>query len=142
MAVTSPDFQTGARLGEENSADGANLPPRIAVVGVPSGAIELALIVHDPDAPVPRGFTHWVRYGLAPVEGEIASEAGRPGPNAIGARAWYGPQPPVGHGDHHYYFWVYALDVPVEGEPTREEFLDGYAGNILAQARIVGVFSR
>jgi phosphatidylethanolamine-binding protein (PEBP) family uncharacterized protein len=62
--------------------------------------------------------------------------------NTIGARAWFGPQPPVGHGDHHYYFWVYAFDAAVEGEPTREEFLDRYAGNILEQARMVATFSR
>jgi Raf kinase inhibitor-like YbhB/YbcL family protein len=142
MTVTSPDVQPGERLGDEHAADGANVPPRIAVTDVPEGTVELAVVMHDPDAPMPRGFTHWVRYGLAPADGEIAPDAGRVGPNTIGARAWYGPQPPVGHGDHHYYFWVYALDVAVEGEPTREEFLDRYAGNILEQARLVATFSR
>jgi Raf kinase inhibitor-like YbhB/YbcL family protein len=142
MTVTSPDVQPGERLGDEHAADGTNVPPRIAVTDVPEGAVELALVMHDPDAPMPRGFTHWVRYGLIPADGEIAPGAGRVGPNTIGARAWYGPQPPVGHGVHHYYFWVYALDAAVEGEPTREEFLDRYAGNILEQARMVATFSR
>lgn len=25
-----------------------------------------------------------------------------------------GPAPPPGHGTHHYYFWVYALDQDLE----------------------------
>lgn len=142
MTVTSADFRAGHRLDDAHAADGANVPPRIAVTDVPEGAVELTLVMHDPDAPMPHGFTHWVRYGLAPVEGEIDPDAGRVGPNTLGARAWYGPQPPAGHGDHHYYFWVYALDASVEGEPTREEFLDRYADHILEQARLVGLFSR
>jgi len=53
---------------------------------------------------------------------------------------YYGPQPPAGHGEHHYYFWVYALDTKVEGTPNREEFLQKYAGNIIEQNRIVGIY--
>lgn len=53
-----------------------------------------------------------------------------------------GPQSPVGHGDHRYYFWVYALSRPVDGTPSREEFLDAYADAILEQNRVVGTFAR
>lgn len=140
--VTSSDFRAGERLADTHAADRANVPPRLSVSDVPEGAVELALIMHDPDAPMPRGFTHAVRYGLPPVDGGIAPDAGRAGPDTLGSDSWYGPQPPAGHGDHHYYFGVYALDAPVEGEPTREEFLDRYAGHILEQARLVGLFSR
>jgi phosphatidylethanolamine-binding protein (PEBP) family uncharacterized protein len=35
---------------------------------------------------------------------------------------------------------VYALDTTVEGTPTREEFLQTYAGNIIEQNRIVGLY--
>ena len=45
-------------------------------------------------------------------------------------------------GEHHYYFWVFALSRPVEGTPSREEFLDQYADAIIEQARTVGLFSR
>jgi phosphatidylethanolamine-binding protein (PEBP) family uncharacterized protein len=62
------------------------------------------------------------------------------GRTASATRQYYGPQPPPGHGDHHYYFWVYALDTNVEGTPTREEFLQKYAGNIIEQNRIVGIY--
>jgi phosphatidylethanolamine-binding protein (PEBP) family uncharacterized protein len=62
------------------------------------------------------------------------------GPNGAGGKQYYGPQPPAGHGEHHYYFWVYALDTKVDGTPTREEFLQKYAGNIIEQNRIVGIY--
>ena len=53
-----------------------------------------------------------------------------------------GPQPPEGHGLHHYYFWIYALDTKVIGEPSREEFLEKYADNIIEQNRIIGTYQR
>jgi Raf kinase inhibitor-like YbhB/YbcL family protein len=142
MSVTSPDLEHGARLGDRHSADGGNVAPRLTIAGIPDEALELAVIVHDPDAPMPHGFTHWVRYGIPAVDGDIALGVGRDGPNSTGRPGWYGPQPPVGHGDHHYYFWVYALRAAVEGEPTREGFLERSAPDIVAQARLVGLFSR
>ena len=109
---------------------------------MPAAAVELALICHDPDAPRPRGFTHWVVYGLPPDLTTIGPGAGRVGPNSLGQRSYSGPNPPIGHGIHHYFFWVYALSTQVRGEPTREVFLDSYAGAIIEQNRVVGTYSR
>jgi hypothetical protein len=64
----------------------------------------------------------------------------RPGPNGAGTLGYVGPQPPAGHGPHHYYFWVYALDTKVDGTPTREEFLSTYGPHIVEQNRLVGSF--
>ncbi|AFR28780.1 hypothetical protein ARUE_c18740 [Arthrobacter sp. Rue61a] len=143
MLVTSPDFLTGGRLDDQYAASGGNTEPRIHVTQVPTGTRELALIVHDPDAPIPYGFTHLLRYGLAGVSGLAgASTAQRDGLNDFGHRGYDGPMPPEGHGIHHYYFWVYALDKPVLGEPSRLEFLNAYAERIIAQERMVGTYSR
>jgi phosphatidylethanolamine-binding protein (PEBP) family uncharacterized protein len=43
---------------------------------------------------------------------------------------------------HHYYFWVYALKAPVDGEPSREEFLARYGKDIIEQARFVATYRR
>lgn len=142
LAISSDDFAPGERIPERLSADGGNETPRLTVSGVPEGAVELALIVHDPDAPLANGFTHWVVYGLPAVDGPIDESAGRAAPNGTGQPGWFGPQPPAGHGEHHYYAWVYALSAPVEGTPTREEFLASAQPTILEQARLVGSFSR
>jgi Raf kinase inhibitor-like YbhB/YbcL family protein len=144
MKLTSPDFAPDARLDDRHAATDRNEPPRLVVDDLPEGTVELALIVHDPDAPMPHGFTHLLRYGLPAADGEIdvTRGAGRDGTNDFGKLGYGGPMPPIGHGLHHYYFWVYALDRPVAGTPSRLEFLADCASAILAQQRVVGVYSR
>jgi len=139
LKVTVDEIEPGARIPDRFAADYGNETPKVSVSGIPAGTVELALILHDPDAPLPNGFTHWVAYGINPVDGLVSGEV-RLGPNGIGEASYTGPQPPAGHGVHHYYFWVYALDTQVEGAPSREEFLATYAGNILEQARLVATF--
>ncbi|HLU98416.1 MAG TPA: YbhB/YbcL family Raf kinase inhibitor-like protein [Thermobifida alba] len=58
-----------------------------------------------------------------------------------GGRLPDGAAPPAGHGVHHYYFWVYALDTRVAGEPTLEEFLTSYGDHVIEQNRVVGTYS-
>ena len=143
LKISSPDIAPLGRIDKRFALDDANDVPRLSITGAPAGTVELALICHDPDAPLPHGFTHWVLYGLPPQDLELGADANsrfRPGPNGAGVFAWAGPQPPAGHGPHHYYFWVYALDAAVEGTPSREEFLERYADHILEQARLVGIF--
>jgi len=142
LAISSPDIRPLARIPDHHTGRGADHPPRLEITGVPEGTVELTVIVHDPDAPSPHGFTHWVVHGLAPAERvEVTPDAGRPGPNSTGRPGWVGPYPPAGHGVHHYYFWAYALSRPVEGAPSREEFLDRYADAVIEQARFVATYS-
>lgn len=144
LSIASPDLEALAPIPAEFSADGGNATPRIEFSGAPESTVEFAVICHDPDAPVPNGFTHWTVYGI-PAEAtalDLDSDGPRVGPNGAGITSWYGPQPPVGHGVHHYYFWVYALSSPVEGSPTREEFIATYADDIVEQARLLGTFER
>lgn len=146
LAVTSRAFDFGERIPDRHTADHDNVPTELEIHGVPADAVELALIVHDPDAPLPFGFTHWVVYGIDAKASSIGASADgskeRTGPNTLGEESYSGPQPPQGHGTHHYYFWVYALNTRVTGEPIREEFLQGYADNIIEQNRLIGTYSR
>jgi Raf kinase inhibitor-like YbhB/YbcL family protein len=142
LAITSGDFQAEGLLPKWSSAEGENRAPRLEISGVPEATVELALILHDPDAPLPRGFTHWVVYGIDPQQPQIAEETTVMGPNGAGEHAYTGPMPPKGHGVHHYYFWIYALDRRVKGAPSREEFLEQYADAIIEQNRLVGLFER
>lgn len=144
LAIISPDLTALAPIPAKFTADGGNEMPRLAFSGAPEGTVELALVCHDPDAPLPNGFTHWTVYGI-PADAaalDLDADGVRVGPNGAGQSAWYGPQPPFGHGLHHYYFWVYALGRAVQGAPTREEFLASYGDDILEQARLVGTFQR
>ncbi|SDH62306.1 YbhB/YbcL family Raf kinase inhibitor-like protein [Agrococcus jejuensis] len=142
LTISTEDYEADGRMPDRLAKEGGNEAPRFVVAGVPKDAVELALVVHDPDAPMARGFTHWVVYGLPAIDGAIDPSLGRAAPTSAGEPGWYGPQPPVGHGTHRYYAWVYALSEPIGGEPTREAFLDRHAGAILEQNRVVGTYSR
>lgn len=142
LAISSDDLEPLTRIDPKHAAEGENLPPALTISGVPFEAKELAVIVHDPDAPLPFGFTHWTLYGIPAEDQELNPASVRIGPHGGGAPGYTGMEPPVGHGQHHYYFWVYALDRQVEGEPTREEFLQRYANNIIEQNRFVAHFER
>ncbi|MGW6495247.1 YbhB/YbcL family Raf kinase inhibitor-like protein [Nonomuraea angiospora] len=145
LTIAPRHFSVGDRIPDRHTGYHDNTAPDLEISGVPEGAVELALIVHDPDAPLPHGFTHWVVYGIDPATTVISAPGGgaayREGPNGLGGKAYTGPQPPPGHGVHHYYFWLYALDKPVTGDPTREEFLVAYGGNVIEQNRFVVTFS-
>jgi Raf kinase inhibitor-like YbhB/YbcL family protein len=143
LRISSPDFDAGAALDDKHCAEGGSTLPRLQIRGVPDNAVELAVLCHDPDAPLANGFTHLALYGIPTTVTEIGPDnvgEFRSGPNGTGKPGFYGPQPPAGHGLHHYYFWVYALDTPVEGSPSREEFLERYAEHIIEQNRIIGTF--
>ena len=144
LTISSPDFEHLGRIPFEMTADGGDTIPRLDFSGAPDGTVEYAIICHDADAPVPDGFTHWVVYGV-PLDAhalDLSAPGVRVGPNGLGRSVWYGPQPPHGHGDHHYYFWIYALRRAVVGEPDRRTFITDYADAVIEQARTVGVAAR
>jgi 3alpha(or 20beta)-hydroxysteroid dehydrogenase len=145
LAITSSAFEHGGRI-PDRYADGDNpaLPP-IAWAGAPEGVASFALVVHDPDAPVTHGFTHHVLYNIPATATELAPEIrATAGANTLGAATYVAPAPPPGHGDHFYYFELYALDT----DPTlpaglgRAELLARIDDHIIEQARIVGTYSR
>ncbi|TPW77415.1 YbhB/YbcL family Raf kinase inhibitor-like protein [Schumannella soli] len=143
LAITSDAFGDDSRIPDRFAADHGNETPAFAIAGAPEGTVEFALICNDPDAPLPNGFTHWVVYGI-PADAtsvDVTAPGVHVAPNGGGAAVWYGPQPPAGHGTHHYFFWLYALNRPVEGDPSREEFLADYGDAIIEQARTVGTYS-
>jgi Raf kinase inhibitor-like YbhB/YbcL family protein len=144
LAIASPDVEQLGRLDDRFTYDKGNEPVRLTISGVPEGTAELTVICHDPDAPLPHGFTHWLLYGI-PADttdlGADADQAYRAGTNDFGDTGYGGPLPPGGHGDHHYYFWVYALSRPVEGTPSRLEFLERYGDAIIEQNRLVATYS-
>jgi len=142
LTIQSAEFEPLGQLADKHTADKGNSVPKLSVSGVPQEAVELALICHDPDAPRPHGFTHWTVYGIPPSATDLSDAESnyRIGPNTLGKNVYFGPRPPAGHGPHLYYFHIYALDTKVDGAPSREDFLERYAENIIEQNRIVGVY--
>jgi Raf kinase inhibitor-like YbhB/YbcL family protein len=110
---------------------------------VPEGTKSFAIVVHDPDAPLVDGFTHWVAYGI-PGDATSLDEGTRvtEGQNSFGRAGYNGPAPPPGHGTHHYYFWLYALDDDLDLEPglDRRALIDRIEDHVIEQARLVGTY--
>jgi Raf kinase inhibitor-like YbhB/YbcL family protein len=145
LAITSPAFKHGKPIPAEHSGDGPDVSPELSWQAVPAGTRELAVVVHDPDAPLTDGFTHWVIYGIPADATGIPRGGGsafREGPTDFGNQGYQGPAPPPGHGTHYYYFHLYALDAPVDAGPglTRRELLERIDDHIIEQARLVGTY--
>ena len=146
LAIESAAFDHHSSLPDRHTTEGEDVSPKLAWSGIPQGTKSFALIVHDPDAPLVDGFTHWVAYNI-PGDSTGVSEASDDlthGENSAGDTTYMGPAPPPGHGTHHYYFWVYALDEDLDLEPglTRSELLARIEDHVIEQARIVGTYSR
>ena len=93
------------------------------------------------------GFTHWTIYNIPPDVDRIGEGEGdkyTEGVNTSGSNGYSGSAPPSGHGIHHYYFWLYALDksLDLKAGLNREELLDAIADSVTAQARLVGIYQR
>jgi Raf kinase inhibitor-like YbhB/YbcL family protein len=146
LKITSPDFAAEERIPDLHTSIGDGTAPELHFEGVPDSARSLALVCHDPDAPMTHGFDHWVVYDLPPDVGTLAASPQKQateGVNSAGDLGYTGPAPPPGHGVHHYFFHLYALDAALnaQGGLTRAELLELIDDHILEQARLVGTFS-
>ncbi len=147
LELTSHAFSALGSIPERYTSDGDNVSPALQWRKVPPETKQLVLICHDPDAPLPFGFTHWTIYNIPPDVNEIAEGGGSrftEGLNDAGGQGYTGPAPPPGHGVHHYYFWLYALTEALDLKPglSRTELLDAIADYVTAQARLVGAYER
>ena len=147
LRLTSSAFSAGGKIPRKHTGEGEDVSPALSWEGAPSGAQEFALICDDPDAPTPKPWVHWVLYkvradrnGLA--EGE--KTGGLEGLTSWDEPGYRGPMPPPGHGVHHYYFKLYALDqtVSLGSGATKEEVLAAMEGHILAETELVGTYER
>jgi Raf kinase inhibitor-like YbhB/YbcL family protein len=144
LRITSPAFEGHKRIPEKHTGDGDDVSPALEWSGVPAGTKSFAIVVHDPDAPLVDGFTHWVAYGI-PGDSTGVPEGGDHvihGTNSMGNAGYNGPAPPPGHGVHHYYFWVYALDDDLSLEPglDRRALIDQIEDHVIEQARVIGTY--
>ena len=141
--LTSPAFADGGMMPERFSCEGANISPELAVSNVPIGAVSLAIIVHDPDAPH-GDYIHWTLWNIPPNTGHIA-EGKTPGGAIVGTNdfghiQYDGPCPPSGI--HRYMFDLYALDAMLDlraGAPEEDIRLH-ISDHAIAKTTLTGRF--
>jgi Raf kinase inhibitor-like YbhB/YbcL family protein len=147
LEISSPAFSHLGSIPKKYTSDGDNISPPIRWQKVPPDTKQLVLICHDPDAPLPFGFTHWCIYNIPPDVTELPEGGGAEfteGVNTADSEGYTGPAPPSGHGIHHYYFWLYALDDDLDLDPDWDsiDLIDAIADHVIAQARLIGTYER
>ena len=152
LQIQTPAFTQDKRIPNQFSRDGGNVSPLVEWNGAPAGTRSYALVVEDPDAPNGT-FRHWAAYDIPADAQRLAEGAGsgaqgaaiQMATNDFGNAQYDGPQPPPGHGTHHYHFRLFALDVPeldVPDECDAAQLLEAAKAHSIAEADAVGTFER
>ena len=153
FTLTSPAFDHRAPIPEKHRGRllRANISPALNWTQPPAGAVELVLIVQDPDVPFRKPATHALTLGIAPSlkgipENALANPSPIPGirhgKGALGRRGWAGPMPPRSHGPHAYVFQLFALD-QAPGLPAGfalDEAIAAIEGHAIGRARLDGTY--
>ena len=116
LSLASPAFTEGANIPPKFTCDAGQTSPSPALAwkDAPANTKSFVLIMHDPDVPMPGGFTHWVLFDIPATtlqlpEGFQAGSVGVSGNTGMRRQGYMGPCPPSGA--HHYHFMLSALDV-------------------------------
>ena len=152
LMLNSPALKPNQRIPDRFSRDGENVSPPVEWRGAPGGTRSYALVVEDPDAPQGT-FHHWAAYNIPAAaeglpEGAGSDEADammRMAVNDFGNRRYDGPQPPPGHGAHHYHFRLFALDtvqLPVPANSGAQDVAEIARAHALAEADFIGTYER
>lgn len=148
MQLTTPAFEQLGAIPKRYTGEGDDVSPPLEWRDAPEETKSFAIFCHDPDAPKIEdgsyGFVHWVLYNLPSSTTSVAEGAreGTQGRNDFGGTGYGGPMPPSGHGVHHYFFWLLALDTKAEFEPGLDltGFLRRAEPHLLGMNRLVGTY--
>jgi len=150
FSISSPAFTEGGNIPSKFTCDAGqtNPSPALAWKDAPAGTKSFVLIMDDPDAPMPGGFTHWVLADI-PASTKGLPEGFQVGSVGVSANSGFrrpgygGPCPPSGA--HHYHFKLSALDVDSIGiaqGASRADVEKAMAGHVLATAETIGLYQK
>ncbi|MFW6080970.1 MAG: YbhB/YbcL family Raf kinase inhibitor-like protein, partial [Desulfosalsimonas sp.] len=91
-------------------------------------------------------FVHWVLYNI-PGSVNSLQEGSREytkGVNDTNNKGYNGPKPPPGHGVHHYFWWVLALnkELNLEEGLTMWQLLERIEPYLIGMNRVVGTYEK
>jgi len=151
IIITSPAFAPSEEIPVRYTCDGADDSPPLTWSGIPRGAVALALVVDDPDAPSGT-FTHWVVYNISAGSSGFQTnelkdlKTGLDYPQAVndfGKLGYNGPCPPPG-APHHYHFKLYALKaalaLPTNSRAAQVE--EAINPQTLGMGEMIAIFGR
>ncbi len=150
MNLTSSAFTQGQPIPKKFSCKGADVSPALAWTEPPASTQSFALIMDDPDAPMGT-WVHWVLFNI-PAAARALPEAlpatqtladgSVQGTTSARSVGYHGPCPPSG--THRYFFKLYALDTTfaLSSSADKRAVLAAMEGHVLAQAELMGTFSK
>ena len=150
MNLTSAAFANGQPIPAKFSCKGDDISPALAWTEPPAGTQSFALIMDDPDAPMGT-WVHWVLFNIPTSAREwpentptdaILPNGALQGNTSARSHGYHGPCPPSG--THRYFFKLYALDtlLSLPSSADKADLLAAMEGHILAQAELMGTFSK
>ncbi|EOI53637.1 YbhB/YbcL family Raf kinase inhibitor-like protein [Enterococcus gilvus] len=132
--VEKKDLDMKFMSGDFGIKGGEDISPEVSWKGAPSDTKSFVVTLYDPDAPTGSGFWHWAVANIPRSVHELIQDAGNKDnsklpsgaiqlPNDARAKKYTGAAPPKGHGVHHYFLTVWALDIervliPEESTPA------------------------
>ena len=150
FSISSPAFTDGGNIPSKFTCDAGTTNPSPALTwkDAPANTKSFVLIMHDPDAPLAGGFTHWVLFDIPATTMQLpeafqAGSVGVSGNSGFRRQGYGGPCPPSG--SHHYHFMLSALDVPTLGlQPgaTKADVEKAMEGHVVGKAETVGLYQR
>ena len=167
LLISSPSFADLARIPAKYTCIATTPPPggprtistgispALQWTNVPKGTVTFALIMHDPDAHVPKAptdITHWVVFNIpsdvTQLPEAVSPDAPLPngalqGTNITGKAGYQGSCAGPGS-PHHYTFELLALDEKLDlpQGATREQIQDAAKGHVLGSSVYIGLFNR
>jgi phosphatidylethanolamine-binding protein (PEBP) family uncharacterized protein len=153
ITLQSTWFDNGKPMPRRSAGIGVgdNISPPLNWSGAPTETVEFAIVMEDPDVPLPLPFVHLIAYGIAPdcsslAEGALAFGAADVvfGRSTAGGQGYMGPRPVPGHGPHSCIFYVLALNrrASFASPPKLTVFLQSIAGAVVGYGRLVGTYER
>ncbi|MCB9064597.1 MAG: YbhB/YbcL family Raf kinase inhibitor-like protein [Chitinophagales bacterium] len=143
LEISSSSFTHNKEMPKKFSCQGENTSPDLSINNLPAKTESIAIIMHDPDAPMEGGFTHWVIWNID-VQDFIPEDfkGGMQGLNSAGKSGYIGMCPPTG--THHYHFYVYALDTKLDiSTQTDNQGLEkAMKGHVLEMGILTGLYKK
>ncbi len=144
LTVTSHGFTDKGMIPKKYSCEGGENSPPLHIADLPANTKSLAVIVHDPDAPMKDGFTHWVVWNIDPTVIDIPEnyKGGVTGINGANEHNYKGMCPPSG--THKYHFMVYALDIKldIDKDSNKDKLQEKMKGHILAEGDLMARYKK
>ena len=164
LILRSSYFSDGGEIPRRCGYKDENEQPTLTICGIPDEAVELALIMDDPDAmgAVGKVWVHWVVWNIQPHQNDYATgfthdeienlekhtndnmEIIKEGMTDFGKAGYGGPAPPDKR--HTYVFKLYALNCTTEhqlriGISTKADLEKAMECHILDQTTLKGTYA-